>query len=328
MLDLIIAYSIVLLVCVITFRKWYYSQWLEDIQGRIVLITGCDSGFGYQLALRLESIGVKVFAACYNPSNAEQLFKDYPRIKGVHMDVTKSDSVQNAYHSVKNQLEEGESLWGLVNNAGIVMLCPVEFTTSEEFKNIFDVNVFGLAEVTRTFLPLLKRSRGRIVNMSSVTGRFAVQDMGAYVSSKHAVEGYSDVLRHEMKKWGVAVSILEPIFYNTGLMSDDIGKNTIEQLFQKIDSSEKELKESYSGPNFNKKELLSQSYSKGSSKTHLIIEAYEHALFAAHPKKRYSMKPITKFLLFLTHFPECILDSRSKRLLFPHPNYNYYKNGS
>jgi len=328
MLDYIIAYAIVITVAIVLFRKWLYSQLVTNIPGRYVLITGCDTGFGYQLTLRLESIGVKVFAGCFDANNAKTLFKDYPRIKGLHLDVTQSESIKNAYKVVKDELKENEGLWGLVNNAGIVSLSPVEFIESEEMKKVLDINVVGLAEVTKTFLPLIKKSQGRIVNMSSFVGRFAVQDMGPYVTSKFAVQGYSDVLRLEMKKWGVNVSILEPGMFRTGIATKEKMVNFFEEWMKRRDlSDDDELKECYSGHNYNKEELLNRKSSYGSRDVHLIIEAYEHALFALHPKRRYKgFQPIYQLYLFLTHLPEIVLDNISKRIIFPHPNYNYYKN--
>eukprot|EP00914_Ancora_sagittata_P018251 GHVO01036073.1.p1 GENE.GHVO01036073.1~~GHVO01036073.1.p1 ORF type:complete len:204 (+),score=10.90 GHVO01036073.1:80-691(+) len=164
-----------------------------------ILITGCDMGFGRITALRLDRKGFNVFAACLTEKGKSDLDKASTsgRINSFLMDVRDTKSIERAYEHVKKSLPKGVGLWGVVNNAGIMQrrLGPAEWLTRADFELCCDVNVFGMAEVTRVFLPLVKMTKGRIVNTASVAGRMGFPGSAAYVASKFAVEGYCETLR-------------------------------------------------------------------------------------------------------------------------------------
>ncbi|GFU20786.1 estradiol 17-beta-dehydrogenase 2, partial [Nephila pilipes] len=130
----------------------------------------CDSGFGHFLAKRLDSKGFHVFAACLFPSGegATELKKSCSqRLHVLHMDVTKEDSVKDAVEFVKQNLGSSE-FWAVVNNAGIAKGFSFELSDMDDFKNTLDVNTFGPIRVIKAFLPLLKQSKGRVVNITSL----------------------------------------------------------------------------------------------------------------------------------------------------------------
>jgi len=127
----------------------------------------------------------------------------------VLMDVTDAASIAAARSQVERALSPG-SLAGLVNNAGIAGAGPLELIPLEEFRRVLEVNLIGVLAVTQAFLPLLKAARGRIVNVSSVSGRGALPFMGPYAASKFALEGMSDSLRRELLPFGVDVIVVEP----------------------------------------------------------------------------------------------------------------------
>ncbi|CAH3014381.1 unnamed protein product [Porites evermanni] len=108
-------------------------------------------------------------------------------------------------------------LWGLVNNAGIAYVMPVEWTPMSIFKRTADVNLWGMIEMTKTFLPLVKRDQGRVVKIGSMAGRLSFNFLSAYSITKYGVESFSDALRREMYPWGVRVSILEPGEFQTDM---------------------------------------------------------------------------------------------------------------
>ncbi|PIO23337.1 hypothetical protein AB205_0200280 [Aquarana catesbeiana] len=176
--------------------RWYkYSLILDNLTDKYVFITGCDSGFGNLLAKKLDKRGMKVLAACLTETGAENLKKEASsRLQTTILNVTNSESVSSAVKWV-NYIVSDQGLWGLVNNAGIgTPTAPNEWLTKDDFKKILDVNLLGLIDVTLNMLPLIRRARGRVVNVSSVAGRVAIFG-GGYCPSKYGVESFSDSLR-------------------------------------------------------------------------------------------------------------------------------------
>ncbi|NWX86811.1 BDH protein, partial [Nothoprocta ornata] len=101
-------------------------------------------------------------------------------------------------------------LWGLVNNAGISTFGEVEFTSLDKYKEVAEINLWGTVRVTKAFLPLIRRAKGRVVNVASMLGRMASPSRSCYCISKFGVEAFSDCLRQEMYRWGVRVILIEP----------------------------------------------------------------------------------------------------------------------
>src|SRR5688572_20986954 len=151
---------------------------------RTVLVTGASTGIGHACAVDLDARGFSVFAAVRKPSDGDALRKVSARITPVLMDVTDYASVDSAARDLNDQLAE-RGLDGLVNNAGISVAGPLECLPMEAFDRQMRVNVSGQVAVTQAFLPLLRRARGRIVFMSSESGRVVLPLLGAYAASKH-----------------------------------------------------------------------------------------------------------------------------------------------
>ena len=179
-----------------------------------VLITGASSGIGEACAVHLAHKGFRVFAAARRLDKLKGVSSlAGGRITPVEMDVADEASVA---YAVKTIAEEGAMLYGLVNNAGVSVMGPVEEVPLAEWRRQYETNVFGLTTVTRAVLPQMRAAgAGRIVNIGSVAGRIAAPFQGAYASSKHAVEGLSDALRRELAPHGVKVSVIRPGFINT-----------------------------------------------------------------------------------------------------------------
>nr|XP_044612330.1 retinol dehydrogenase 16-like isoform X2 [Equus asinus] len=179
--------------------RWYRErQVVSNLQDKYVFITGCDSGFGNQLARQLDLRGLRVLAACQTEKGAEQLRdRTSDRLETVILDVTKTESIAAATQWVKEGTGD-RGLWGLVNNAGVLMpSAPNEWLTKQDFMKILDVNLLGLIEVTLSLLPLVRKVRGRVVNVSSCLGRVSLLG-GGYSISKYGVEAFSDSLSHEV----------------------------------------------------------------------------------------------------------------------------------
>jgi NADP-dependent 3-hydroxy acid dehydrogenase YdfG len=147
-----------------------------------------------------------------NGTGAQALKK--MRIQILEMDVTNEDDVKRARITVENYLNDNnEQLWAIVNNAGLFTVGETEWGNFHILQKVFDVNVFGLTRVTRHFLPLIRNSRGRVVNIASVAGRWTTSGLAFYSMTKHAVIALSDALRREMSKWDVKVITIEPEAY-------------------------------------------------------------------------------------------------------------------
>jgi NAD(P)-dependent dehydrogenase (short-subunit alcohol dehydrogenase family) len=181
---------------------------------KTILITGATAGIGRTTALHLASRGHRVIAS---GRKADQLatLRDEARTAGhtidtVLLDVTSEDSIAKAVAEV-GRLTGGRGVDVLVNNAGYGLVGPLSEVSDEDLRKQFDTNVFGLMAVTRAFLPAMRERRaGRIVNVSSMGGRMTFPFMGAYNSTKYAVESLSDALRAELRPWGIDVVMIEP----------------------------------------------------------------------------------------------------------------------
>ncbi|XP_063789644.1 dehydrogenase/reductase SDR family member 9 [Pseudophryne corroboree] len=298
------------LLCVPLLYFWWWrrdSLRISSIEGRHVLITGCDTGFGNHAAHTFDKMGFRVLATCLTDSGAAALKQETSeRLKSVCLDVTDADSVRRVGEWVKNEVGN-KGLWGLVNNAGIMgTLAPIDWLTIEDVREPIEVNLIGLIHVTLTVLPLIKNARGRIVNVSSVGGRVAASG-GGYFSSKYGVEGFNDSLRRDMKSFGVSVSCIEPGLFKTPL-SD--AKTVLEQrisIWRKLSQDiQKEYGEDYIAIDAKKKQKLNQIRNSDLS---MVVWCMEHALTSQHPRTRYGVGTDASFLWIpLSYMPTFIQD--------------------
>ncbi len=177
---------------------------------RTVLITGASSGIGAATALRLDARGFRVFAGVRTEDAAQALREQASeRLTPLMLDVTDDSTIARAAETVGHS--GAGRILGIINNAGIVMPGPLEFLPLEDVRMQLEVNVVGVLAVTQAFLPLLRASGdGRIVNISSINGRMALRFLGPSVTSKFALEGMSDTLRMELRRWNIRVVVIEP----------------------------------------------------------------------------------------------------------------------
>jgi NAD(P)-dependent dehydrogenase (short-subunit alcohol dehydrogenase family) len=182
-----------------------------------VLVTGASSGIGRATSLELAERGHRVFAAARRAPELEALARERDGIDAVPLDVTDASSVRAAASRI-DELTADHGVDVLVNAAGYALGGPVETLSSEAVQHQFQTNVFGLLDVTRTFLPRMRERRsGRIVNVSSVVGRVVFPGMGVYSASKFAIEALSDALRMELAPFDVMVVLVEPGFVKTDI---------------------------------------------------------------------------------------------------------------
>jgi short-subunit dehydrogenase len=171
-----------------------------------VLVTGANSGIGLATAEYLAANGFHVYAGARDTKTLESLSQNQ-NITAVRLDVTHTADILD----VKKIIEEkGTGLFGLVNNAGITKAGALMDVSVDDMRAQFEVNLFGVHQITQALFPFILRAKGRIVMMSSDSGFFATPFVGPYCSSKFALEGYSDSLRREIIPYGVKVILLEP----------------------------------------------------------------------------------------------------------------------
>lgn len=181
-----------------------------------VVVTGVSTGIGWGITKVLIQKGFRVFGSVRKTQDAERLSREF----GVDFvplifDVTDEPAVQAAARQVREQLN-GETLFGLVNNAGIAVPAPLIHQSIDDFRNQLEVNLVSVLIVTKAFVPLLGSDRslrgkpGRIVNISSAGGRNGGPFLGAYSASKHGLEGLSESLRRELMLYGIDVIIVGP----------------------------------------------------------------------------------------------------------------------
>jgi NAD(P)-dependent dehydrogenase (short-subunit alcohol dehydrogenase family) len=176
--------------------------------GRAVLVTGTSTGIGRATALRLDELGFRVFAGVRREEDGENLKRmSSSRLTPINIDVTDQESIETARQRVEEELV-GHGLAGLINNAGLGIGGPMEFVPTDQIRKMFDVNYFGAIDVTKAFLPAIRKARGRIVNVSSIATLHTVPLHGPYSSSKLALNGFSEALRLEVYRQGIEVSVI------------------------------------------------------------------------------------------------------------------------
>jgi short-subunit dehydrogenase len=171
-----------------------------------VLVTGASTGIGLTTTQYLASKGMHVFAGARTKEALEALAK-ISNVTPLTLDVTNIEEIKQAKIIIE---EKTAGLFGLINNAGIGKGGPLMDVSVEDLRAQFEVNLFGVHQITQAMFPLLLKAKGRIVMMSSDSGFFATPFFGPYCSSKFALEGYSDSLRREIAPYGVKVIIVEP----------------------------------------------------------------------------------------------------------------------
>uniref|UniRef100_A0A8D0ACM0 Hydroxysteroid (17-beta) dehydrogenase 2 n=1 Tax=Sander lucioperca TaxID=283035 RepID=A0A8D0ACM0_SANLU len=283
------------------FTSWALPGALE--QGWILVSVfpsaGCDSGFGLALASRLSEAGLKVFAGVLdeNGAGARRLREQGSQnLQVLQLDVTDDGQIETAHRHVHSQLHN-TGLWGLVNNAG-VLHCPAdaELHPMAAYRLCVDVNFLSAVKMSQVFLPLLRRSRGRIVNMSSMAGDVAMPMLAAYGASKAALSVFSRVMRLELSVWGVTVVTIQPAGFRTSSRVL-IGQWAVDEI---VSAASSEAREDYGMAYISSLPgRLSQMSRQSAEDLSPVVDAVCHALLAARPKALYTPGRMGWFLPFL-----------------------------
>lgn len=188
---------------------------------RAVLVTGATSGIGLRTAEHLSASGFYVYAGARKQADMDRL-NAMKNVEAVKLDVT---SLEDITAAVEQITKGGKGLYGIVNNAGVVIFQPLIEVSQDQMDFIFDVNVYGPYRITKAFAPLLIESKGRVVNISSISGFLSGPLFGPYSMTKHALEAYNDSLALELARFGVKVAAIEP-----GNFDSKIGDSAIRRM--------------------------------------------------------------------------------------------------
>lgn len=260
----------------------------------IFVFLGCDSGFGYEAALRLNKIGFKVFATCMEPigEGAVGLIHkaEHPtKMIIIKMDVTNDKDIEAAYEIVTSSMTDSEVLFGLVNNAGIGLSAEFEWGPDiTAGTKVIEVNFIGIIKVTRQFLPLIRKAKGRILNIESLAALLPIPQSVFYGSSKCGAAGFSDNLRIGMYSFGVSVVSINPWIYKTPLSNS---KALVSQYESSFRNSTEEVRNAY-GENFMEKGKSTVSSAKLGTKSNAVPNIILKALTVYEPDPRYIVAPM------------------------------------
>uniref|UniRef100_A0A3P8WRJ0 3-hydroxybutyrate dehydrogenase, type 1 n=1 Tax=Cynoglossus semilaevis TaxID=244447 RepID=A0A3P8WRJ0_CYNSE len=287
--ECIVLLYLCFVLCVATPRV---PRGFEKVNGKAVLITGCDTGIGYALAKHLHQLGFTVFAGCLHKDEGGEGAKDLEtlhsdRMKVLQLDVCSEEQVNQAVDYVRENLEDSErGLWAVVNNAGISTFGEVEFTAMDTYKQVSEVNLWGTVRVTKAVLPLIRRAKGRVVNVSSLFGRIGNPARSSYCVSKYGLEAFSDCLRYEMKTWGVKVSIVEPgnFLAATGILTRDTVAAMANRLWSEASAV---VKEDYGKAHFERQVAAVRSHcGSGDKDVAPVLDDITDAIMSKRPYTR------------------------------------------
>jgi NAD(P)-dependent dehydrogenase (short-subunit alcohol dehydrogenase family) len=270
----------------------------QEQKGRTVaIVTGASGGIGEATARALHAAGYRVFGTSRRTPATKS-----PGIEYLVCDVTSDESVQTAVGEV---LAKAGRIDLLVNNAGVGLVAGAEESSLAQAKALFDVNVFGLIRMTKAVLPAMRRQRsGRIVNLSSVMGFIPAPFMALYGASKHAVEGYSESLDHEVRSSGVRVVLVEPAYTRTSF------EGNVYQPDEQLDI--------YQSARTNAEGVM-RDQMKTADTPELVASAVLRASTEANPRRRYTAGRMARQVSILRRLvPESAFDkSLRKQMRLP-----------
>jgi NAD(P)-dependent dehydrogenase (short-subunit alcohol dehydrogenase family) len=275
---------------------------------RSVVVTGASTGIGAACSQYLDERGFRVFATVRKQEDAKRLAAlGSSRLEPLFLDVTDSESLAGAARTVEVALQ-GAGLAGLVNNAGISVDIPIECVDLDLLRRQMEVNAIAPVAVTQAFLPLLRRARGRVVNVSSVNGRVASPFSGPYCMSKFALEAFTDCLRQELAGWGMHVASIQPGFIATAML------DKVREADWSAEASEQQL--DLYGEGYRAFKEFEKQNVEGAVPCDVVSRAIFHALTARRPRTRYQVGKNARLFVLLTQlFPDRAVDWVTRKVM-------------
>jgi NAD(P)-dependent dehydrogenase (short-subunit alcohol dehydrogenase family) len=258
----------------------------------------------------MSRLGWQVFATVRKPSDSDQIARDFgANVHPVLMDLENEASIAAAAQQIESQ-SVAHGLDGLVNVAGVGIVRPLEYASMKDLRQIFDINFFGQIAVTQALSRLLRKARGRIVNITSVGVNVAIPFAGLLNASKSAFAKVSDTLRLEMHPFGVRVIAIEP-----GAISTPAVDKTLGDLEQVIRNLPPDAQAQY-GPLIRKMGRRGYEMEKNGSSPDVVAQAVQHALTSSRPRIRYRVGKHAKILATLPKIlPERVMDALLRKML-------------
>ena len=264
-----------------------------------IFITGCSSGIGFDAAITLKNRGHHVIASCRKQTDVDRLLN--LGLDAIQLDIDNEKSIAEAVLNVLKKTDGNLDV--LINNAGYGQVGALEDIPRDALIAQFNTNVFGLMEITRLFIPVMRaQGHGRIINISSILGFISMPFRGAYNASKYAVEGLSDTLRLELKPSGIDVITIEP-----GPIQSRFRDTAVEDTIKHLDVEHSHFNAQY------QRMLTSYKASKNESiftqKTSIVVKKLIRAIEAKSPKPKYLVTlPTYLFMILKRVFSVKLLD--------------------
>ncbi len=302
---LCLAGSVSLALCIRAVLRAVFARAFRVHSRGAVVISGTSSGIGRHAALEIARRGFIVYAGVRRERDAESLRGEgVAGIRPVLLDVASSPSVRKACERITKELRsESLPLVGLVNNAGISEGLPVELEPLDSVRRCFEVNTFGVFRLTRTLIPLLRASGGRIVNIGSVAGFISRPMKATYSGTKFGLEGITDSLRLELQRFGVSVSIIRPAYVKTAITRKQVGENS---SFRKLPADDYKLYASI----FDKFDAKRKRMGARAASPRVTTDAICHALTAKYPETRYTIAKVGALPAWLIAWVKWLLPDR------------------
>jgi short-subunit dehydrogenase len=275
-----------------------------------VLITGATAGIGRTTALHLAAAGYHVIATGRRQGELDKLRAEVPagnRVDTTLLDVTSAASIAQAVAEVE-RLTAGRGIDVLVNNAGYGLVGPLTELSDADLRKQYDTNVFGVMAVTRAFVPGMRtRGKGRVINLSSMGGKMTFPFMGAYNSTKYALESLSDALRYELRAFGIDVVLIEPGAIHTNFADTSMG--TVKRVDDSVYAVAMEKAETL------QKRMMSTAVGPV-----VVARAIHKAIRVRRPAARYVAPWYGKLVFaFLAVIPTRVVDAAMRRITFLTP---------
>src|SRR5688572_2085832 len=279
-----------------------------SVTSQAVLVTGAGKGIGAAITERLAGLGMLVFAGVRSDEDVQRWQAHASgRVHPVRLEVTDEASIRDAVQELRAALQ-GKQLAGVVNNAGIAVAGPLEFLPVSQLRRQLEVNVIGQIAVTQAVLPLLRESRGRVINIGSIAGRSALPLTGPYSASKFAMEALTDSMRVELMPAGIDVIIIEP-----GVIATPIWDTSLKLGERLLSEMPKAAVEYYGGVI----EAVKKRAMKGTGglPPSVVADVVVHALTARKPKTRYLIGRDARIRAMLQKLPDRVRDRLIARQL-------------
>jgi NAD(P)-dependent dehydrogenase (short-subunit alcohol dehydrogenase family) len=251
----------------------------------------------------LDGLGFRVFASVRKSGDGESLRQAGGAcLTPIFLDVADEQSIVTAAEKISREVGDA-GLVGLVNNAGVAIPGPLEYLPLADLRQQLEINLIGQLAVTQAFLPLLRKARGRIVNISSLAGKMTMPFNGAYSAAKHGIEAFSDALRLELAPWSIHVCVVEP-----GTIATSMPAKLLRDADAFLGALSPEGRERY-GPAFQTYAQRLAAHAQDGSPPEIVSKALVHALTARTPRTRYPVGAHAGRMLTLSRLlPDRLLD--------------------